>query len=1016
MSKIQRAKKTVRRTKKSKTTKTQEIAEPLPKTNPADCEGIGYYYEGKCHKVGSIVMIGYKPYFAKPLKDGDQRNRIRNLKKKKLAGIILDEEQKSEEEEGDENNFDEYAGNKDEQKIIENIEEDSSEEDEVPKRLQKPIFTPYVETDVEFEFKEFPEFEGPSKDFAEEMGITVGTKTKLVPKKYSHKIVGYELRYGGYDKYIVVKNSKGRISLKPYIFSTEPEITSTRIDIIDRKLSAIPTHKNRTKKTSVIYKGSLKLGDCIKIPEEKNEKLEGVILRADDQGFDIVTMDGVIHKNIKYREVESSWNTKRVPKKLLGKAPGTVKIGKNIFHIETKNKSDSKNLIAKSVTIPPYVYGMFEKEVVDVIEGTITDYDDGEEEFVVKLKNEDPENPGMNIIKLPYDYDVDLCPRRETIKSLIGAKPLTAKEYLKLPVDFFTRQHITRIMFSAFGDFIPDVYDSDIDKNPILVDLNNKIDWSIVSAPHKTWNEYYEENLKAWFFTKIYPEVVSKVPDFEDEAQQEYEKSVDPMHIVENLIAEFGNIFEESGHKLLYLITQKAEHPLYEPTILDVTLRRELVKIGDSQLKMLSGSSLAIEIARIISNLLTLHPPPSVENIKNVMANNWINDEISNRKISKTDKDNYKKQFSAELKKLYSEYDEKREIMIAQAAKYKELRSKLENERAQRSEIQRKIPRLADIVTVNGKQLSMKGLLLADDLQMLEEKIYVDTNGINGEYLRKLMDILIFIDLNDEVGKHASFFRSKIISGLYPISTLDSITYFYTFPELFANKSLSNESHKLASKKLESVISGKVLEFIEIYLMKTPPTNYQGRSVMGSKFDWSKYLQPPNKSCAGYRIRKDVKYGGIDDSENYNCERIGDSEDYKCEAKYLIEPIPNDDLILDFNPKTGEFSCASINDVLYALKEQNEGLTPINYVTGVKYSDSFLKRMRIRYQDLIKIPMPERVLSFKANEDDLFFGGFDFKAYEKQKLERLDKKSSKPIVEKKPRAKKVLVKKTKVTK
>ena len=794
--------------------------------------------------------------------------------------------------------------------------------------------------------------------------------------------------------------------MKPY-----SGIEPGRITIIDLPKLEYPKRKSPIQKEKKVpptkYTGPIKLGNCVKIVDTITQKLEGPILRADDIGFDIVTLDGVVHKNVTYQSVEASWNIAKggVPKEFLdgNRSAHAVAINGKQYVVDISKKPDIAFWRGEAITKYPFVYGIFEREVEEELKGIVVDYaDDG---FVIKLGEDDPLNSGTNLIEVDYDDDsLKHCVPLDDLESLKKSS-LRAEDYLKLPVDFNTRRQITKLAFKILSGFIPDLYDSDVYQNPKVVELAKNINWNVLNFPMKSWDYYYEENVRMWYFTKMHNELIHKAPDFTKEALSQYENSMNPLSIINELMGKFGNIFDGDGENLLFLMNEASEKPDFQPSIIDVIIRQELTRLGgesdligvhhqyhkekgkkgvelsnivkiperEGYLKKLKGKRLAVELSSLIASIIREHPPPNVSQLKSIMVNKWVNDQVINHTFTKKERKEYDDEY---LKTLKVNYDVQSIQFDTEKAKYDEYEiivSELKKKSEELAKIQQGSHRLQSI-SIDGKQLSSKGILVADDLQMLEEKIFIETEGgkTNEAYLQKFVRILMFLDHEDIIGRITFSLRSKVATSyntsgegmnMYSIAYLDSLDFTDVLPELYVNSKIDQKERINLAKKLKKEVHVRVLELIDIFILKTPPPLGNDKSV-----NWEQYLQPLSKSCGDVlRIKKDVKYRGEKDIENYDCNIVEKGSSKKvCKAKVQTEKTPEEDLIIYYDEQSGRFICLSLTDTLYAIKDREMGRDPINHITGVTYSREFLDRMYKRYGTFLKSinSLGDRVMSF----------------------------------------------------
>lgn len=942
-----------------------------------------YVYEGKKYVVGAVVSVGYDPYFVKKTKRG------RKQKSKLDKPKIVETEDVEGEEGGEDGEWEgEYGPEK--QQVISEEEVGSEEEDpEVEGELRthttvKKGKKQGWEEGQTFKEKEVDIFEGAALEFAKEFGLPY-KESRLVSEPHKYKLDDYYVRYRGYDKFVVAERKNKDGSVKLYLKPYSPP-RSNKINIIDGDFlpppvpfSAYVPEKSERIEPPKKYKGSLRLGDRVTFIGKTSEDLEGAMLDVGDEDFDIVTPYGKLYKNVKYRDAQNL-RFKVIPKNMLGVGEGTVVVkdsngNEKIFNIDLVGRSKkADNTIAKLAKKAPYKYAEFTLETSELLNGVILDYD--EEGFVVSVI----QNGMADTVIVNYDdSSIKKCTKCKGINEAQTESVNEAEDYLQLSVENKTRLHATKQLFQVLASVIPGVYESPIDQDPEIQKLGAGINWSIANPPLKSWETFYEEQFNAWVFSKSFHEYFAKAPSFETKAEEEYESSVDPVLIIEGLEYVFGDIFSGNGAKLLFMMDGKAKQDSFRPTIIDIAIRKHLNRLSNDELEQLEGSYLAMTVATIIQNTMESNPPPTREEIEVRLRREWAGLKASEYVLTKKDKAQFDREYLEKLTLLYEDYekDVKRQKVLKD--KYETLRKKLETEHSQRSNIQQKIHRFKTMA-VDGKQLSDVGLLLADNVSMLEEKMYVEsTSEIGGKtnenYLHKILTLIAFLDSETEIGKHTKFLKSKIASGIFEIDQLDSMTYVSMFPEFFANdkykKSTKDDAYKKPMAQIEQQIELSILDFIDIWILDNQP---RARGSSFNKIVWDQYLESPSKSCGGLRIRKGLKYGGIEDSENYNCEKSqGDPSKYFCKAK--LEPIPDDDLILCYDESSGKFTCSSIDDVLYALWEQGNGEVPINPMTGKPYDTDFLERMRLRYGDLMEgRDFTKRVLSFTTTEDELLFG------------------------------------------
>lgn len=636
------------------------------------------------------------------------------------------------------------------------------------------------------------------------------------------------------------------------------------------------------------------------------------------------------------------------------------------------------------------------------------------------------------LVSQEYKPSKDIFTREPGRKYVQVKYDENAEHYLDLPVIQSTRDDIAKMLFHKLADIIPDIYDVE-DESTYLVELNKKIDWNLLKYSIKKWKRdstwvkerelFFEKEFEKWFQQREYAKLLARLPDFTEKAIQEHGKSLNSNLVVEGLIETFGDdIFDENGSYLLRRMEDKMKSKRFIPSYIDVIIQKELIKIGDEHLSKFSGTSLAMEVANIIANFFKYYKQPSVQQIRDRLKNEWIQKRL--KKLKSTTKDHAKFEKENDTHKIENDFTNfKNKWMTAREnaelyKKERDLFSESQHKRAikQRkhkyshlhSDIREKIIEEAGVVTTkteNGKNLTKKGLDLADKVIELETKIFIehgqtDNGGSNLTYLQNILNILMFLDREDSVGKYANYFRTKITHNFYHVNELNSLTYLQMFPEFFVNSTLTKEEYDAGLKRLEKEILDRIIAYINLWMLN----KVEKKEIVlftKEKFQWSNYVTKISQSCGGFRIKggKNTLYKGVETSENYDCNLV-DQNNFVCAAK--IEEIPDDDLIISYDKKQDKFICFSLTDVLYALKEQDKTKkNPVNYITMKEYDKDFLKRMRVRYTDLLKQDFPERTITFHSTFNELLFGEKDEEGIVIPVKEKKTKKSTKKTKSKK---------------
>src|SRR5579862_4134644 len=540
-----------------------------------------------------------------------------------------------------------------------------------------------------------------------------------------------------------------------------------------------------------------------------------------------------------------------------------------------------------------------------------------------------------------------------------------------------------------------DLYEKERDSLNILKYSIKK--WEKDSTWKKERDLFFKKEFEKWFQQKNYAKYLAKAPDFSEKAVIEHDKMLNSNLVIEGLLETFGDdIFNENGSYLLQKMEDKMKSKIFIPSYIDVIIQKELLKIGDEHLSKFSGTSLAMEVANIISNFFKYYKQPSIQQISDRLKSEWIDKKL--KKIESTEKDHkrFEKENGSRIEKDFIDFKNKWITARKNADLYKKERDLLSEARHKRGIEQSKIT----IKTENGKHLTDRGIRLANEVIELELKIYVEhgqteNSGTNMTYLQNILNILMFLDKEDGVGKYANYFRAKIANNFYKVSELNSLTYLQMFPEFFVNSKLTKEEYNAGLKRLEKEILDRIIAYINLWMLN----KVEKKEIVlftKEKFQWENYITKISQSCGGFRIKggKNTLYKGVETSENYDCNLI-DENNFVCAAK--VEEIPDDDLIISYDKSQDKFICFSLTDVLYALKEQDKTKkTPINYITMKEYDEDFLKRMRVRYLDLLREDFPERIITFNSTFNELLFGEKD-EEIEIPTKEKKIKKSSKSI-------------------
>ena len=549
------------------------------------------------------------------------------------------------------------------------------------------------------------------------------------------------------------------------------------------------------------------------------------------------------------------------------------------------------------------------------------------------------------------------------------------------PVTQSIRETGARSLFIALSHVIPNIYISTGTTSKALETLREKVNWNVINTAIPTFEEYEGIEFRVYLYSLVYQELLETAPDFSVEASKTSNLMKNPSWVITNIIRRHG-VFLFAGDGLDVLRLMKESHAKNTwsestddtrnvgSTNLEVYIIHELSKIGDAKLRNLTGSDLAAWVSNIIATYMKIYPSPPVREIESIMQRQWVSKEFKNYKGTKKQRHAFRKAYHKDLLKQYTMMTDKYNVEYEKLQEYEKMKNKLQNKLQNRPN---DIP--ANLhPTVNGLNITNKGLKLAAEVSILEEKIYensVKPSVLSIDYIKRISELCMFLDPQDSVGEHAKTIqslvtlKSKNVDGAVNVKDLWLKTYQDLYPELFKNKEiLLPKTYETATRLLAEEIKLRMLTFVDIL---TGTHGIHHSDVMWSKFTF-------NTCPNAMRLKSGQEYKGLDTIENYDCTEIGDDK-YSCKAK--LERLPESDSIIYHDSKTNSFSCVSLSDVLNAIKGESKGITPVDPVSGNNYDSDFLARMKTRYAaelsspDLVYVP---HVISFEATEYETLFG------------------------------------------
>lgn len=881
-----------------------------------------FEFRGKLYAVGSILMVGSDPYYVDTSKKNNNRLIEKNKKVSKAQSRLLykigykaSEEFEEEEEEVDEDEVSVEERNEDDE------DGENQEEKVVKKKVTESSVKKMSKQELITELSDYNIVVKRSSTLAE----LRSTLTNLIKKK-AKKFEGEEVDYRLEEVDTLPSGPLLNIAL---------ELGLSKKDLKRTALGQYRVKYGNISNIEVNYKFYNQF--IVVDGGEKGLRLEEYNLNR----FRLPKTSevGMVNFDDGYTDFYFKPQTKILDLDIF---PPVVPSKYNPIHDELPSHSTK-------LKIGDYVnFVVLVDNKIKPIEGIIVGYNN---KFIIReLKTN---------IKWEIPYD-DMTIKHVNIgygkhyKLTTRITQVALNEFLYERISDTTRRHTVNLLFETLSEFIPEIYRNN-DEQVTNNEKDEKVNWELINQPLKSWQEYYGEQFRNWLFKKMYPLLYSKLPDFD------IPEIINVL--LDKLINAFGDdLFDNDGefmlNKMLSVMTDD---------VFFVFVRSKLYNYGHENLRGLNSSSLALLISNIIDGYLIHRSIPQVEY---ELKEEWISNEFLVYIPTNDDHLEFDKEFLSSLHELYLDYDHAWKLSFKKSALKKTQKKKHNQQQVEHSS------------SFNGKLLTPKGKKILEDVGFLEQNIYeisltrngydgslktsTGASGLNFDYLRNVVELLMYLDPIDNVGKYAKYLRSKIVSGIFDVRTLCNLTNIEKFPEFFINNDLNNDKVLIGQKQLDYEVYNKMVAHINLWFFDV------NQHLSEQKFPWKKYTKLVALNCKAVRIRKDLEFKGLEhNSENYDCHEIAEDL-YSCVAK--VEPIPDEDIIISYDKHTQKFICNSLNDILYALKDQDNNKEAINPIGEKPYDLEFLESMRNRYSNLLKTELPERsVLSFMTNRENLEF-------------------------------------------
>ena len=441
----------------------------------------------------------------------------------------------------------------------------------------------------------------------------------------------------------------------------------------------------------------------------------------------------------------------------------------------------------------------------------------------------------------------------------------------------------------------------------------------------KSWEEYYQEQFRAWNYARLYPILIEDVSllKCQKEAEDSFNSLSDPTFLLQDLSNRHGKDFfqppgEATGKSMVEKLSQSKEFTIFDAVILSRLMKHELDK--------LKGSELARVLHLAVLDYLRKYPPSKErlyeECVRRAVHQRFLEYERVSKDIQE-DKLLFDKENLAKLKELYQDYS--KEFSKEKSPVNEEKLSKKDFEYVKR---------------VGKLDLSRKGVEVHRQISEFEMIVYglSDQGKTMFEYLRRVLIPTVFLNKHGNIGKYCKFFQAKISTGAFELRALTKANLAHYFPELVM-RYVSKHPPEEANKELEEATDQIASQLLYEMNQNLEAFVYGNRSRYGKvripkffikEFYWKGYLSTPQEVC-----KKDTGSGFV------KTKRLGP-------RRYREEPIPNEQLVVCYDPEVG-FSCDSIPKIV-----ENIVTGKGNPFTGKKYPKDFMVKMRERYPQLFK--------------------------------------------------------------
>lgn len=260
---------------------------------------------------------------------------------------------------------------------------------------------------------------------------------------------------------------------------------------------------------------------------------------------------------------------------------------------------------------------------------------------------------------------------------------------------------------------------------------------------------------------------------------------------------------------------------------------------------------------------------------------------------------------------------------------------------------------------ISGQKSIISYELLQAHIEQFERNIFMSKKSIFS-YIDSIAHPITFI-ANNRLGQYANFFRAKIGSFEFKISSLSVINLAYTLPELVMNTEISDQTFEAAIEQIKFVWKFEIDHILRSYISKVDPSRKRLKSDLPMTFrpTFVKYLVNPIAVC-NFDTSSGYKYTTI---QKDGVEKI---KYQKLDGKYI--PIPLGELSICYTKNKG-FSCHDQRSILKAIAKNPNN--PINPHTDMPFPKIFVDKMKKYHSKTLKDTKFMTLLKEDADLSDL---------------------------------------------